>query len=305
MSLNRRRLLVFGLALLLGLVMGYTALSRAGYRAETQALDRFFPLRFKFFGPQPIDPRLVLVGVDSATVDAIGKPLLFWQPDLARLIALIKEGKPSVVGLDFLISPKTEGLSADDPVRNRLQDEAMELGLSALGGPPVILVERYAVDEFSTGRDGQGYEDEQVFSPHEIVRDLLLQPDGSIPAFGIANVPTDPDGAVRRMKLFHWRNQQTRAITPSNFALKLLEQGTSTRLDFETTRFGSEEPTLGWKDVQVPFIFDESFLLNYPGPTEDNPAPGEPAPPASPSPSSPPGPCWTAPTGPRTSRTGS
>jgi class 3 adenylate cyclase/CHASE2 domain-containing sensor protein len=277
MTAKRRAVLVFALAALVGAVLGAMALSRAGYRAETQILDRFFPLRFRLFGAQPIDPRLVIVGVDSATVDRFGKPVLFWQTDLANLVAKLKEGQPAVVGLDFLISPKTAGLADDDPIKLRLQDEALQLGLVALDGPPVVLVERFAKDEFSTGDGGKGYEADQVFSPHEVVRDLLLQPDGTIPAFGIANIATDPDGAVRRMKLFHWRHPQTQELTPSNFAFRLLEFATGKKLEFRPEANGRPE-SLTWNGLSVPFLFDESFLLNFPGPIEENAAPGQPAP---------------------------
>lgn len=278
MNTVQRTLLVFTLTLIAGAVLGNVSLSRSGYRAETQALDRFFPWRYRLFGSQPIDPRLLIVGVDAASVDKFGKPLLFWQADLAGLIQKIKSGQPAVVGLDFLISPKTTGLAEDDPIKIRLQDEALQLGMAAMDGPPVVLVERFAQDEFSTGEGGQGYENDQIFSPHEVVRDLLLQEDGTIPAFGIANIATDPDGAVRRAKLFSWKNPKTGSVTPSNFALRLLEQGTGKPLEFHPAEGGHQE-SLTWNGVSVPFLFDESFLLNYPGPIEENPAPGQPAPP--------------------------
>jgi class 3 adenylate cyclase len=274
MKANRRIILVVSLAAVLGAVLGGVALTRQGYRAETQALDRFFPWRYQVFGPQPIDPRIVLVGVDSRSVDSLGKPMLLWQTDLAALLQKIKEGKPAVVGLDFLISPKTSGLPEDDPLKLRLQDEALQLGMVALDGPPVVMVERFAQDEFSSGEQGQGYEDDQILSPHEVVRDLLLQADGTIPAFGIANIATDPDGAVRRMKLFHWKHPKTGALTPSNFAFRLLEQGTGKKIAFTPSGNGQPE-RLSWNGIEVPFLFDESFLLNVPGPVEDSAAPGQ------------------------------
>lgn len=277
MNLLQRTLLVFSLALVAGTVLGNLALSRSGYRTETQALDRFFPWRYRLFGPQPVDPRILIVGVDAASVDKFGKPLLFWQADLAALLQKIKAGQPAAVGLDFLISPKTTGMAEDDPVKLRLQDEALQLGMAAMDGPPVVLVERFAQDEFSTGEGGKGYEDDQIFSPHEVVRDLLLQEDGTIPAFGIANIATDPDGAVRRAKLFSWKNPKTGVVTPSNFAFRLLERATGKPLEFQPAEPGRPE-SLTWNGISVPFLFDESFLLNYPGPVEDNPPPGQPAP---------------------------
>lgn len=264
---GRKALASFGLALLLGLALGALALSRGGYRAETQVLDRFFPWRFQLFGAQPIDPRLMVVGVDAATIDKLGKPLLFWQGDLADLVNRVKAGQPAAVGLDFLISPKTSGLAKDDPVNKRLQDEAMQLGMAAMSGPPVVMVERFARDEFSEQETGQ----DQLVSPHELVRDLLVREDGSVPAFGIANIATDPDGAVRRMKMFHW--QRDGESEPANFALRLLEQATGQKLQFQAES-SARSPSLSWNGVSAPFLFDESFLMNYPGPVEENVAPG-------------------------------
>jgi class 3 adenylate cyclase/CHASE2 domain-containing sensor protein len=271
---KQRLILLLFLTLVVGALLGAMALTRPGYRAESQALDRFFPWRYQLFGPQRIDPRVVLVGVDTKTVDRFGKPMLLWQSDLAVLVSKLKEAQTAAVGVDFLISPKTSGLGPDDPLNIRLEDEALELGVAAMGSPPVVLVERYASDEFSSGVDGQGYESDQVLSPHEVVRDLLLQPDGTIPNFGLANIATDPDGAVRRMKLFHWKHPQSGESHPSNFAFRLLELATGKPLQFT-----AQPLQLSWEGVQVPFLFDESFLLNFPGPTEDNVAPGEPTPP--------------------------
>lgn len=264
-----RRHAVFTLALaaLLGLGLGGAALTRSGYRAEAQVLDRFIPLRYELFGALPVDPRLILVGVDAATIAKLGKPLIFWQGDLATLLERIKDGEPDAVGLDLLISPKTSGLAAEDPIKKRLQDEAMKLGLAAMSGPPVVMVERYAQDEFSLEEAGQ----DQLVSPHEIVRGLLTREDGTVPAFGIGNIATDPDGAVRRLKLFHWKHPVTGQSRPANFAFRLLEQATGHPVEYD-----ERSRSLSWNGVTVPLLFDETFLMNYPGPIEENVAPGEP-----------------------------
>ncbi len=268
MTVGRSRaFLTLAAATLLGLLLGGFALSRSGYRAEAQLLDRFIPLRYQLFGAEQVDPRLLLVGVDGATLDRLGKPLIFWQADLAALLERIKEGQPAAVGLDLLISPKTSGLDADDPVKKRLQDEAMKLGMAAMSGPPVVMVERYAQDEYSLEDSNQN----QLVSPHEIVRGLLTHEDGTVPAFGIGNIATDPDGAVRRLKLFHWKHPKTGQSRPANFALRLLEHATGKAIQFDE-RTGA----LNWNGVSVPFLFDETFLMNYPGPIEENVAPGEP-----------------------------
>lgn len=276
---KRRGAIVFLSALSVGLILGNIALSVFGYRAETQILDQWFVVRYQVFGSQKIDPRFVIVGVDAATVHHFGKPLLLWQKDLADLISKIKSARPAAVGLDFLISPKTEKLDDEDPVKTRLQTDAFALGSVCLDGPPVILVERYAEDEFSHTEGSEGYEDDQLLSPHEMVRDLLVQPNGEAPALGIANVPTDVDGTVRRYKTFLSVGSNGDLFTPSTFAFRLLTAATGEALVFEQLNPKAGTPSrLSWKGEAVPFLFDDSFLLNYPGPVEANTKPGDPPP---------------------------
>lgn len=281
MSSRGRAVLVSALATLTGLLIGALGVTRSGYQLETTALDRYFPLRYQLFGAQKIDPRLVIVGVDAATVDGWGKPLILWQSELALLIEKLKAGRPAAIGLDILISPKTEGLPDDDPLKLRLQDEAMQLGLQALAPPPLILAEQMVVDERNRGPDGeQGFEDDQRLSPHEVIRDLLLQEDGSLPSFGIVNIATDIDGAVRRGKLFISHQGVRKAPDLANFAFRLLEAATHTRLRYlPEDPLSKEGGRLTWQDENVPFLFGDSFLLNFPGPTEDNVAVDEPTPP--------------------------
>ena len=270
MTSRGRAVLVLIVATFSGLLWGTLGVSKTGYQLETTALDRYFPLRFALFGAQKIDPSLLLVAVDAPTIDAWGKPLLLWQSELAGLIEKIKADEPSAIGLDLLISPKTEGLAEDDPLKLRLQDEAMQLGLQAMSAPPVILAEQMAVDERQRGPDGEEtLGDDQRLSPHEVIRDLLLQDDGSIPAFGLVNIATDIDGAVRRGKLFFNRREGEAGSEPVNFALRLLAAASRAPVEFSSGR------SLTWKGKSVPFLYSDSFLLNFPGPTEDNAAAGE------------------------------
>lgn len=262
----RRRIIA---AVVLGLLLGLAACSRAGYRWEAPVLDRFFSWRYILFGSQPISPEILLVGVDAATIDRFGKPSIFWQSDFAGLINTIKKGEPKAIGFDFLISPKVVEMPADDPVRLRLEDEALQLGLAATEGDiPVVLAELFQEDEFTRGEFGKT-EIDQVLSPHEVVRSLLLQPDGSTPALGIANASTDPDGTIRRLKLFRRETPDGRSV-PANFALRLLEAASGKPLEFSP-----QDGRLSWGEQSVPMLFDESFLLNYPGPVEDPVPPGE------------------------------
>lgn len=255
------------LVLALGLLLGWLSLTKLGYRVESFALDHMFELRYRLFGPAQIDSRLMLVGVDEPTIDKFGKPRLLWQADLATLISKVKEGGPAVVGVDLVVSPTVHGLPPEDPLLERIQEEAFALGMVAMEDPPVVLAEVY-----SEGFVHRGQEDKNnVISPNEVILELLQDENGNIPRLAMANVPLDSDGVLRRAKLFH-RVDSEGNKTPSNFALRILEFASGEKVAY------SEEggrQSLTWKDRKVPFLFQESYLINFPGPTENPGAEGE------------------------------
>jgi adenylate cyclase len=249
-------------SLLLGLLMGLGSLTKTGYRVEAFALDSWFSLRFALLGPAEIDPSIVLVGVDEPTIETFGKPTLLLQAELAGLIAKIKEGDPAAVGLDLIISPYVANLEVEDPLNLRLQEEAFELGMQVLDDEnPVVLAESYSDDLVSQNQTGKL----NIVSPHEAILDLLADEKGNTPNLAFVNQPTDPDGLIRRSKLYYHVDSEGKK-TPSNFALRLLEFATGEKLKYAA---GEDQPVLTWKDRRVPFLFQESFLINFPGPTED------------------------------------
>ena len=256
----KARILLF--TFVLGLGLGLGSLTNLGYRAESFALDNWFSLRYSLFGAAEIDPSIVLVGVDEPTVEKFGKPTLLWQSELAGLIGKIKEGKPAAIGLDLIISPYLAGLESEDPLNIRLQEEAFELGMQALDeNVPVVLAESYSDDLISQNQTGKL----NIVSPHEAILDLLADEKGNTPNLAFVNQPTDPDGVIRRSKLYyHVDSEGTK--TPSNFSLRLLEFASGEPLKYAP---GQAQPELSWKDRRVPFLFQESFLINYPGPTEN------------------------------------
>jgi len=205
-----------------------------------------------------------MVGVDEHTIQAFGKPQVLWQKELANLIEIIKAGKPSVVALDIVISPATKGLDDEDQFKLRFQDEALELGLTALGETPVLFVE-VAADGALSDIEGK---DDQVVSPHENILDLLSDENGDNNSIGAANVAQDEDGAIRRMVLYTRQQNVDGSHRPSNIALRMLEAATGERVQFERDSRG--EAVIRWRDRTIPILFRDSFLLNFPGPTEDN-----------------------------------
>lgn len=250
-------------ALLVGIALGVVSLSNFGYRVESLVWDQWFGIRYKLMGPQPIDPRLVMVGIDEHTINHFGKPQILWQSELAGLINKIKEGKPSVVGMDIVIHPSTNSMQPDDPLRVRIEDEALQLGLAALDPPPVVLIEVFREDFIFLNQADKN----KVFSPHEICLDLLLDENADSEHLAFANLAGDADGVLRRGKLLVRKQNADGKERADNLAFRMLSLGTGQPVELEKV---GEEKKVRWNAIEVPFIFDESFLLNFPGPTEDN-----------------------------------
>lgn len=254
--------MIFLGALSMALLLGMLSLSSPGYRLETFVLDHWFPLRYQLFGSEKIDPRLVMVGIDESTIQSFGKPTILWQKDFADLISTIQKDEPAVIGLDFVIAPEVQGLTSDDPLRLRIEEEALELGLTALEGPPVVFVEVYSEGFIYFAQADK----DEVVSPHEVLLDLLLE-DGDSDRLGLANLVGDLDGVLRRNKIFLRHQNVIDTSQPANLAFLLLEHATGIPVDYSSV---GRKTKLTWNNIKVPFLLGDSFLLNYPGPIEDD-----------------------------------
>jgi len=68
---------------------------------------KLYDLKFRFRGPQPPGPEVVIVGIDDDSLKATGR----WpwsREDFARFLARIKEAGPRVVALDIIFAEKQE-----------------------------------------------------------------------------------------------------------------------------------------------------------------------------------------------------
>ncbi len=257
-------LITFGTSLLLA----WVAFTPFGYRAESLLLDSWFALRYRLFGPDPLDDRLVLVGVDSQTLDRVGKPNVLWQGEMALLLEKILSQGAAAVGLDFVISPMTHGLEADDPIVLRIQDQALALGLVAATYDKLILAELYGEDEVGSVTY------DHIVSPDEVVTALLSAGENFAQRLGFINVPVDPDGTIRRLKVFlEQPSPESEDWEPDNFALRIVEAATSEKILYLP---GSHRSSyLSWQNRTIELFYGDSFLIDFPGPTESNTKPGE------------------------------
>ena len=263
-SYRKLQLQAAAVSVLLCLLLSGLSLSTSGYRIETLALDSWFSLRYRLFGAREVDPSLMLVGIDEHTIQHFGKPRILWDAELAQLVTAIKSGQPAAVGIDILTSPALKGLDDEDPLKMRIGDGALQLGMTALEPPPVIFIEVRSDGYFSEDADSEAF----VITPHEVIVDLIQQPDGKIPQLAIANAAVDKDGSVRRAKLYFRPDGPDGSDIPVTIPIRLLEAASGEKVEFRRDSEG--RPLLSWKGREVPFLDWDSFLINYPGPTEDN-----------------------------------
>lgn len=252
-------------AALLGLFLGWMSTNvNVGYPVETFPYDTWFQARYALFGPARIDSRLMLVGIDEPTVQYFGKPKIFWSPHLAELIGKVKEGNPAAVGLDVIIAPSLKGMPDDDVVKQRLFDEALQLALQVEGAVPVVFIEAINEGYLSDNSD----QTEPVMPPHEVIVDYLTDQDGNTPKLAIANVGQDRDGSARRGVIYDRKHKPDGKLRAVNFSLRLLEEATKSPVELQ--RDAQNSAHLKWKDIRVPVLFLDSFMINFPGPTEDD-----------------------------------
>lgn len=258
---NRYLGLAFLASFLLGVISGLGSLSDLAYKVESQVLDHWFTIRYRLLGSQEVSQDLVFVGIDAKTLAYFGKPQLFWQSDLAKLITKIQDQSAKVVGVDIVINPFTKKLEQDGAIIKRIQDEGFELGMTSYSEVPVIFAEIYSE---GTATEYQEIQD-NLFSPYIKGLGLLERPEGPNQFLGLANIPTDADGSTRRIKVLR-RLDAEGAPTKDvhNLSLRMLESATGTPVESQ-----SEQESVQWRDTVVPYLFDESFLINYPGPLPD------------------------------------
>jgi adenylate cyclase len=62
-------------------------------------------------GPRPSAARVVLIGLDEASLDELHKPLAFASPELARVVSYAKEQGAAALGLDLIVPASMSGLA--------------------------------------------------------------------------------------------------------------------------------------------------------------------------------------------------
>ncbi|MEW6282368.1 MAG: CHASE2 domain-containing protein, partial [Candidatus Eremiobacterota bacterium] len=227
--------------LILGLLLASPASRSLMEGLERRGLDLLFQGRYLLHGTAPLEPRLTLIGVDEATFSLTGKPQVFWNEDYAEVLNALVDAGARVVGVDFIVNPELGAFDPAHPVRAYLNRGEEALARTVLSGR-VVLIE-------------------------------YLRPSGALQwgdkihlaavarqGVGPGNLDTDPDGVVRRARLFFPDLTGKDPIWSFPALLAIRAADGSLTVQNGAAWLGSRPvPVLG--DPRSP-----AMLVNYPGP---------------------------------------
>lgn len=193
---------------------------------------------FFYRGERPTQARVVLIGIDGATLAELNKPLSFLSPELATVVRHVHKQGPSAIGLDLLI-PNT--LRDRPEFRRGSEGDPNPLGQAIADAGNVVLAE---------WSDGERLHQPLVQWRLKAVND----PDDR--DFGFINLTADDDQILRRQRLL-LRGEQP---VPS-FALALYarSQGAAFRWEDDTG-------TLRVGDEVIPLDEKQRLRINFAGP---------------------------------------
>jgi len=234
------------LARRLGLNMGIIALAAALlatvaaeglYRsgAATRIEYLYTDLWHRLAGPREAPRHTALVMLDDPTLnERLDEPLAFWTPHFAKAVATLREVGVKVVAIDFIFSGSPErwieklGLLGREASRNYDQPFRAQINK---GG---VLLAGFRVGA------GDTVNDYILPSPDYLLALPNLDMQGHV---GLANLPSDADGAVRRFALVEAPGEFTRKEGLPRLAFGTLAATMATGQDSQARswRFGGRE----------------------------------------------------------------
>jgi adenylate cyclase len=238
------------------------ALAMAALRlASCEALHRLdqIGLDFRFLqrGARPGTADVVIVAIDDASVEALGR----WpwpRPLMARLIERLTELEPAVVGFDVVWSEPTT-LEDDAALAGAVRASRRTiLGSFLYFEPAPPGASMHDVSFYNLDRsDARGREKiRRAFG----VRGNVAPIGGAAREVGYFNFPPAPDGYYRRAALAVQVGD--RYALP--LSLAMLRVHRNANLSIVVEEFGASAVRVG--DVVVPVGEDASLLINYRGP---------------------------------------
>jgi CHASE2 domain-containing sensor protein len=211
------------------------------------ALDWAFPLRrppdaaFTWRGPRPTTARVVLVGLDEASLKKLRKPSPHVSPELARVVRLAKRQGAAAIGVDLLIP---EDLSTQPEIANENgAGDARPMGAAVREAGNVVLPRHRTETGWEMGLLQWRVQALEREGPTDL---------------GFVDLTEDGDRVVRRQQLLA-RDEDEGAVP--HFALALYAQATGRDIKWD-----NERSALLVGGERVPLDADQKLLINFVGP---------------------------------------
>lgn len=171
---NRQQSGKFILVVILCLLLSYLAILDSFETVENRLQDKVLQHR------SPMDTQIVLIAIDDASLQELGR--LPWSRDVhARLLNILSEGEPAVVGFDLIFN---------EPAANRAEDQALVEAIQKVGK---VVLPVYAGLSGRTAGDGP-IRTKELNKPFKQLEQHSLT--------GHINTFPDPDGIVRKTALY-------------------------------------------------------------------------------------------------------
>lgn len=213
---------------------------------ELRATDVLFVARYAVQGPQPVDPRIVIVGLDEACYTMIGTPFALWESEFARISQALLDAGAAAVALDFVMP----NVRLDNPkVPKELQDV---IGPGRLQLMQALLTKKVVLGDLPDTTEKWGSHADRILT------ETALQ-------FGnlaMLTVTADADGVHREVPLL-WSSPDLKSRLPS-YAVRCAELAAGNA----TLAVGPNEATLAGKTVPLEGtpLGQPSLRVNFPGP---------------------------------------
>lgn len=208
---------------------------------ELRATDLLFVARYQLQGPQAIDQRILIVGLDEACYKLIGKPFALWEGDFARICQGLLDAGATAVALDF--TPNVQTGQLPEAIQGLVMADRMQLMQTLTTGKVVL---------------GDLPDDADHWGAH--ADPALMAAAQQFGNLALLTVIADQDGVHREVPLFAPLSDGGRLLS---LAARCAELGAGNA----TLELGPGHVTLGGKTV--PLEGDPrqpSLRVNYPGP---------------------------------------
>ncbi|MFN8606407.1 MAG: adenylate/guanylate cyclase domain-containing protein [Vulcanimicrobiota bacterium] len=162
------------------IALGWWLSPGRGFAAwENTWLDHLQRAKLRLRGPEPSDPRLLLIAIDEDTLDYLAKPQLFWMDDFSELSQALLDGGASAIAFDGIFPSPSQGVSP------ALQAEMEASRLRFL-------------QVLASGKVALGYlpDDEKLGAHNHPDLEAVCESSQSLCSLGLI---ADPDGIFRRV----------------------------------------------------------------------------------------------------------